>query len=189
MAACLMPGLRFLRYAARPVAGHASDIPQPSPSGHDLSLMKLTRLISLPLALTALVAGCKPAATTVPTTTTTAPASVPTMPTAAELNAYAYAQKTAYAGTMRDQAGELAREVEALTAKVERANAAAKVEARPKLEELRAKLDHLNQQLDEAGAATESTWETVKAGSRKTFEELKEGVTQARQWMSEKIAP
>lgn len=147
--------------------------------------MKLLTSTLLPLALAALAVGCKPATTP----TQTAPTPAAAMTPATELNDYAYAQKTVYAGKMRDQAAELAREVDALTAKVERANDAAKAEARPKLEELRAKLDRLNRQLDEAGAATESTWETVKTGSRKAFDELKEGVTQARQWMSEKIAP
>ncbi len=150
-------------------------------------LMKPLKSILLPLALVALAVGCKPATT--PATTSSAPTPVLAVIPATEPNDYAYAQKTVYAGKMRDQAAELAREVDALTAKVERANDAAKAEARPKLEELRAKLDRLNQQLDETGAATESTWETVKTGSRKAYDELKDSVTQARQWMSEKIAP
>lgn len=147
--------------------------------------MKLLISALLPLALATLAVGCKPAATP----TQTAPTPVSTVTPAADLKDYAYAQKSAYAGKMREQAAELAREVDALTAKVERANDAAKAEARPKLEELRGKLDRLNRQLDDAGAATESTWETVKAGSRNAFDDLKEGVTQARQWASEKIAP
>ncbi len=150
-------------------------------------VMKPVKSILLPLALAALAVGCKPATT--PATTTAGPTPALAVIPAPELNDYAYAQKTVYAGKMRDQAAELAREVDALTAKVERANDAAKAEARPKLEELRAKLDRLNQQVDETGAATESTWETVKTGSRKAYDELKDSVTQARQWMSEKIAP
>lgn len=158
----------------------------PFPSAADLRpIMKPLISAFLPLALATFAVGCKPAAT--PTQTTPAPVS--TMASAADLKDYAYAQKSAYAGKMREQAAELAREVAALTAKVERANDAAKAEARPKLEELRGQLDRLNRQLDDAGAATESTWETVKAGSRKAFDELAEGITQARQWASEKIDP
>jgi hypothetical protein len=45
-----------------------------------------------------------------------------------------------------------------------------------------------NQQLDVARNATESTWDSVKAGSKKAYGELKDGFQQARQWVSEKIA-
>jgi hypothetical protein len=37
--------------------------------------------------------------------------------------------------------------------------------------------------------ATESTWESVKSGTRKAYEALKEGFQQSRQWVSDKIAP
>jgi hypothetical protein len=44
-------------------------------------------------------------------------------------------------------------------------------------------------QLDEARNATESTWGDVKAGFRKGYSELKDGFQNARQWVSDKIAP
>ncbi len=47
----------------------------------------------------------------------------------------------------------------------------------------------MNQQLDEARNATESTWDSVKAGSRKTWDAMKNDFQQARQWASDKIAP
>lgn len=37
--------------------------------------------------------------------------------------------------------------------------------------------------------ATESNWESVKAGSKKAYGELKDNFNQARQWLSDKIAP
>jgi hypothetical protein len=47
----------------------------------------------------------------------------------------------------------------------------------------------LNTQLDTAKSATESTWDDVKAGFKKGYSELKDGFNQARQWVSDKIAP
>jgi hypothetical protein len=43
--------------------------------------------------------------------------------------------------------------------------------------------------LDKAKNATESTWDDVKAGFKKAYSELKDGFNQARQWVSDKIAP
>jgi hypothetical protein len=37
--------------------------------------------------------------------------------------------------------------------------------------------------------ATESAWDSVKAGTRKTYDALKDGFQQSRQWASETIAP
>ena len=64
-----------------------------------------------------------------------------------------------------------------------------KAEAKPKLQALREQTAKLNKQLDEAKNATESTWNDVKAGVKKGWGELKDGFQQARQWVSEKIAP
>jgi len=44
-------------------------------------------------------------------------------------------------------------------------------------------------QLDEARNATKSTWGDVKAGFKKGYSELKDGFQQARQWVSDKVAP
>ncbi len=43
--------------------------------------------------------------------------------------------------------------------------------------------------LIEAKDATESTWDHVKSGSSKAYDDLKDGFQNARQWVSEKIAP
>jgi hypothetical protein len=47
----------------------------------------------------------------------------------------------------------------------------------------------LNKQLDQAKNATESTWDSVKAGTKKAYNGLKDDFQQARQWASDKIAP
>jgi hypothetical protein len=90
---------------------------------------------------------------------------------------------------MEKQLAELNRELDQLSAKVEKSSDAAKAEARPKLQALRDQAAKLNKQLDEARNATESTWDDVKAGFTKGYAEVKDGFNQARQWVSDKIAP
>ena len=49
--------------------------------------------------------------------------------------------------------------------------------------------DQLGKQLDEVKNASESTWDSVKAGSKKAYDELKDSFQQSRQWLSDKVAP
>ena len=102
---------------------------------------------------------------------------------------YTFAQKAEFTEKLKAQLAEINRDLDQLAAKIERASPAAKTEAQPRLQALRDQAAKLNTHLDEAQHATESTWETVKAGSKNAYKELKEGFTQARQWVSDKIAP
>jgi len=106
-----------------------------------------------------------------------------------DLQDYTFAQKDEYTAQMRSQLAAISQELDQLAAKIEMSSDAAKAEAKPKLQALRAKADQLKKQLVEAGNATATTWDSVKAGSKQAYGELKEGFTQARQWVSEKIAP
>ena len=106
-----------------------------------------------------------------------------------DLSDYTFAQKTEYTEKMRTQLAAINLELDQLAAKIEKSSDAAKAEAKPKLQALREKADQLKTQLDEAGNATESTWETVKATSKKGYAELSDGFMQARHGVSEKIAP
>jgi hypothetical protein len=76
-----------------------------------------------------------------------------------------------------------------LSAKVESASDSVKAEAKPKLQALRDQSAGLNKQLDEVKNATESTWDSVKSGFKKGYEASKDGFNQARQWVSDKVAP
>ena len=102
---------------------------------------------------------------------------------------YTYAQKAECVQAMEEHLSELKRELEELSAKVEKAGEAAKTEAQPRIQELREHTDKLRTKLEEARAATESTWDDVKAGLERVYGEAKERFQQARQWISEKIAP
>ena len=102
---------------------------------------------------------------------------------------YTYAQKTEFVGQNAGPVGRLNRDLDQLAAKIEKASDTVKAEAKPKLQALREQTDKLNQQLDKAKNATESTWDDVKAGTKKAYNDLKDSFQQARQWVSDKIAP
>ena|SRR5579859_2921781 len=108
---------------------------------------------------------------------------------AQDMKDYTYAQKTEFVEKMQTQLTALNQDLDQLSAKVDKSSDAAKAEAKPKLQALRDQADKLNQQLDKAKNATESTWDDVKAGTKKAYNELKDGFQQARQWVSDKIAP
>jgi ElaB/YqjD/DUF883 family membrane-anchored ribosome-binding protein len=90
---------------------------------------------------------------------------------------------------MQAQVDTLNKDLDALSAKIEKSSDAAKAEAKPKLQALRDEAAKMNKQLDEARSATESTWDKVKASSKKDYNALKDDFQQARQWASDKIAP
>ena len=108
---------------------------------------------------------------------------------ARDMKDYTYAQKSAFVETMQVQLAALNRDQDQLAAKVETSSAAVKAEAKPKLQALRDQTAQLNKQLDEVKNATESTWDSVKAGFQKAYDSSKDGLSQARQWASAKIAP
>lgn len=108
---------------------------------------------------------------------------------AQDMKDYAYAQKSEFVGKMQVELDEINRDLEQLTAKIEKSSDAAKAEAKPKLQALRDQTAKLTKQLDEAKNASESTWDEVKTGFKQGYGELKDGFQQARQWVSDKIAP
>ncbi len=114
---------------------------------------------------------------------------VETKEAAEDMKDYTYAQKAEFTAKMQGQLAEINRDLEQLEAKIEKSSDAVKAEAKPKLQALREQTTRLNRQLDVAKNATASTWDSVKTGSKNAYGELKESFQQARQWVSEKIAP
>ncbi len=102
---------------------------------------------------------------------------------------YSYAQKDQFVEFMQGQLKALNHDVDELAAKIEKSSDAVKAEAKPKLQALRDQTAQLNKQLDGARNATESTWDSVKDGFKKAYDSSKDGFNQARQWVSDKIAP
>jgi hypothetical protein len=148
--------------------------------------MKHTKLAITFFSTAAFAVGCNKEATT---SQQIDQVQAKTEAAAQDMKDYTYAQKSAFVETMQTQLAALNRDLDQLSAKVEKSSDAAKAEAKPKLQALRDQMDKLNQQLDKAKNASESTWDDVKAGSRKAYSEVKDSFQQARQWVSDKIAP
>ncbi len=108
---------------------------------------------------------------------------------AVDMKDYTFAQKDEFVKAMQGQLDALNKDLDQLSAKVDSSSDAVKAEAKPKLQALRDQVAQLNKQLDDAKNATESTWDSVKAGCQKAYDATKNGFNEARQWVSEKIAP
>lgn len=149
--------------------------------------MKNILLITSFLAA-AFAAGCKPS-----TNETTAQqldkAQAETKAAARQIRDYTFAQKAEFVTTMQAQLAALNRDLDELSAKIEKSSETARAEAKPKLAALRDQAAQLNKRLDDVTNATESTWGTVKTDFEKAYAALKDGFTQSRQWVSDKIAP
>lgn len=108
---------------------------------------------------------------------------------AQDMRDYTFAEKDEFVAKMRAQLAELNRELDELAAKVEKSSAAVKSDAQGRIAGLREHTARLNKQLDEATNATVSNWDKFKADVRKTSDASKQEFKEARQWLSDKIAP
>jgi chromosome segregation ATPase len=108
---------------------------------------------------------------------------------AQDMKDYTFAQKAEFVAAMQVQLDALNKDLDELSAKIDSSSDAVKAEAKPKLQALRDQAAQLSKQLDDAKGATESTWDSVKAGFNKAYASTKDGFNQARQWVSDKIAP
>ena len=108
---------------------------------------------------------------------------------AQDMKTYTFAQKAEFVKTMQGQLDALNKDMDQLSAKIDSSSDAVKAEAKPKLQALRDQAAQLNKQLADAQNATESTWDSVQSGVQKAYEATKDGFNQARQWVSDKIAP
>jgi len=108
---------------------------------------------------------------------------------AEDMKEYTYAKKAEFCKQMQTQLAALNKDLDDLSAKVERSSDTAKAEAKPRLDALRQQTAKLNKQLDEARNATESTWNDVKTGFLKAYDDVKEAFKESRQWASDQIAP
>ena len=157
--------------------------------------MKSNPLLLMLLSIATLAVGCKPSTETSTVESRDATAAQidklkkETKEAVQDINDYAYTQKSEFVDKMQSQLADINRDLDELSAKVEKASDGAKAEAKPKVQALREQTARLNKQLDGAKSATESTWNDVKAGFRKGYGELKDSFQQARQWVSDKIAP
>jgi len=148
--------------------------------------MKNKTLVITILSITALAVGCNKEQTTSQQLDN---AQAETKQAAQDMKDYTFTQKTEFVEKMQGQLDALNKDLDQLSAKIESSSDAVKAEAKPKLQALRDQTAQLNKQLDEAKDATESTWESVTNRFSKAYEARKDGFNQARQWVSDKIAP
>jgi capsule polysaccharide export protein KpsE/RkpR len=108
---------------------------------------------------------------------------------AQDIKDYSYAQKDQFVEKMQGQLAAINNDLDQIAARIEKSSDAVKAEAKPKLQALREQAAKLNKKLEEGKSATEAAWDDVKSGFKKGYSELKDGFQQARQWVSDKIAP
>jgi len=108
---------------------------------------------------------------------------------AQDMKDYTFAQKDEFVKYMQGQLTTLNQDLDKLAAKIDSSSDAVKAEAKPKLQALRDQAATLNQQLADASNATESTWDSVKAGTKNAYTAVQKSFNDARQWVSDKIAP
>jgi ElaB/YqjD/DUF883 family membrane-anchored ribosome-binding protein len=148
--------------------------------------MKNKTLVIILLSIAAFAVGCNKEQTT---TQQIEKVKTETKQAAQDMKDYTFAQKAEFVAAMQVQLDALNKDLDQLAAKIESSSDAVKAEAKPKLQALRDQAAQLNKQLDDAKNATESTWDSVKAGFQKAYDATKDGFNQARQWVSDKIAP
>ena len=148
--------------------------------------MKHKTLLFTFLAVAAITIGCKKEQTT---SQQLDEVQAKTKEAAHDLKEYTFAQKAEFSAKMQSQLDALNKDLDELSSKIEHSSDAIKAEAKPKLQALRDQAAKLKTQLGEAKNASESTWGEVKTGFSKGYGELKDGFQQARQWVSDKIAP
>lgn len=104
-------------------------------------------------------------------------------------DAYTYAQRSQFIASMEAELAAINRSIDELAILIDKSGAEAKAEATPRLNELRREADVLETNIEEAKSATASTWDSVKATTRKSYDSLKESFNDARQWMSDQMEP
>jgi DNA anti-recombination protein RmuC len=151
-----------------------------------LSVMKTKILFITFISTAAFIVGCDKPATTAQQIDQV---QAETKQAAQDMKNYTFAQKAEFVAAMQTQLTKLNQDLDQLAAKIDSSSDAIKAEAKPKLQALREQAAKLNEQLADASNATESTWDSVKAGSQKAYDALAKSFTDARQWVSDKIAP
>ena len=102
---------------------------------------------------------------------------------------YNFGQKTEFVMAMRDELAKLNRELDALSAEIDRSSEAIQSEAKPRLAVLREKAAKLKLQVEEDVNATLPTWNVMKGETEEAFANLRTGIAQSRQAVTDKVAP
>jgi chromosome segregation ATPase len=105
------------------------------------------------------------------------------------VGSYTEAQKTAFVAQMEQQVAALKRETNDLRASIANSTDDVKANAAQRLDDLQRRANQLEGQLNEVRNATAANWEAVKAGFETAYNETRQSFDEARQWLSQQIAP
>lgn len=100
---------------------------------------------------------------------------------------FTFAQKAEFSAHTRAQLAELNRSLDEFSATIEKSSDAVKAGATPMLAALREQSALLDLWLAQITEATPATWSRIKADSESACDALKDGLAQARQWVSARL--
>jgi len=106
---------------------------------------------------------------------------------ATDMKNYTFAEKDKFVEKMQTELDALNQEFAALGVKIANASDAVKAEAQPKLDALRVQIDRLTPELEKAKNATASTWDDIKAGAQKAYDNTKQAFKDFGAWIDKKI--
>jgi TolA-binding protein len=102
---------------------------------------------------------------------------------------YSFEKKDEFVAKMKEQLNDVNREIEKLSAKASSSADSAGKDAKERLERLQDKSASLKIEINKTESATESTWNDVKASSKKVYGDVKDSLRDAGNWVSEKVNP
>lgn len=108
---------------------------------------------------------------------------------ARDVKDYSWAEKTEFVALMQEETAAMDREVDRLAGRIDSYRGSTKAQANAKLKALRRQQANVKKELDKVRNATEAKWEEAKGGLIKARDEMKGSLNDARQWLSEEIAP
>lgn len=157
--------------------------------------MKIKYAIITTLSIAAFSTGCNPGnnqpeVTNAPPTQTQAEQlRQDSAQTSQDWKSYTYAEKDKFISKMKAELADLNQQMDDLGRKIQNSTATARDEAQAKLNSLRDRSSTLYQDLEKVKNSSASTWDEVKSSTVNGYEQMKVSFNNARQWLSEKIAP
>jgi arylsulfatase A-like enzyme len=99
---------------------------------------------------------------------------------------FAYSQKEAFIAQADGELTNLDQKIRQLSDKTADAAASTKTEAQQKLQSIKNERGELNQKLDDAEKATQEEWNKAQAGFQKAYDDTKNSVKSAWDWLKSK---
>jgi outer membrane murein-binding lipoprotein Lpp len=102
-------------------------------------------------------------------------------------NNYTYDKKDAFVASASADLDALDQKIKELSDKAATASDSVKADAQTKLHELRDKRVVLDKKLDDVKKATEADWNDAKTGFQNSYDDVKNSLKQAWQWLHDKL--